>query len=394
MKRFVRGTLPAALLLCALPLRAQKQPGKLALTGLRIIPVSGPEIASGTILIENGVIKAVGASVAIPAGYTTLSMPGRVAVPGFVDANSRIGLGSTENEQYAEVTPNIQILNQYRPTGADVRRALQCGTTTACLTPGSANIIGGRCTVVKTAGESAGDAALRKDVAVRAALGEDTFSGNAGFRSAGANLTNIYLRRPNSKMAAVFELRYALAKATRYPILKSVIQGQTPLRVHARAANDIRAAVTIADEFSVRHLVIDDGVEAAQTAELLASHHVPVVLGPFSDPQTNAPERTSALFNTAGLLAKAGVKVAFGTGGGDETMLRTAAMMAVHGGMMPDLALKAITSAAAEVAGVADRVGTLVAGKDADILILNGEPLDPTAHIEKVLVNGRVVFSE
>ncbi len=386
---------PATLaLLPALHAAGQQKAEKIALTGLHIIPVQGAEIASGTILIEGGIIKSVAAGSAVPSGYRVVDLSGKTAVPGFVDANSRIGLKDNANEQYAEVTPEFRVVQQYRPYSIDVKRALQSGITTLCLTPGSANIVGGQCSVVKTDAESIETATVRKNVAVRAALGEDAFSGNGGFRSAGSNLTNIYLRRPNSKMASVFELRHALSQAIRYPALTRVVNGLAPLRVHARAANDIRAAVTIADEFHVRSLVIDDAIEATQVMDVLSSHHIPVVLGPFNDPQSFAPERTSALLNTAGLLADAGIRVAFGTGGGDETLLRHAAISAVHGGMKPDAALKAITRTAAEISGVADRVGSLEAGKDADILILNGDPLDPTTHIEKVLVNGRVVFSE
>jgi imidazolonepropionase-like amidohydrolase len=164
------------------------------------------------------------------------------------------------------------------------------------------------------------------------------------------------------------------------------------LRIHATAANDIRAAVTIADEFKVPHIVIDDCIEGYRDLDILAARHIPVVLGPLFDPQLVSPERAAAVLNNAGLLSDAGVPVAFGSHGGDETQLREYAIYAVRAGMKPDLALRALTLTAAEIGGVADRVGSLQDGKDADLLILSGDPLDLTSHIERVIVNGQVVY--
>ena len=366
--------------------------GTVAIKGAHIIPVSGPEIPSGTIIIVNGKIKAIGASVAIPAGATVIDASGKVVIPGLVDANARFGLRETANEQSSEVTPQMRVLQLVNPRSPEIRRALQSGVTTACITPGSNNVVGGVCGVIKLYGNSLQEMLLRDSVAVGAALGADTFSGNGEFRSPGPNLTSIYIRRPATRMGAVFELRRALDLPDKYPMLKRVRADGLTLRVHARVANDIRAAVTIADEFKVSHLVIDDCVEGYRDIDLFASRHIPVVLGPFSDPQAAAPERAAASLNNAGLLSAQGVPVAIGTNGGDETQLRFSAIFAMRNGMNADLALKAITLTAAQISGVADRVGSLEVGKDADILILDGDPLEMTTHIEKVLINGQVVY--
>jgi imidazolonepropionase-like amidohydrolase len=233
---------------------------------------------------------------------------------------------------------------------------------------------------------------FRDGVAERAALGQDTFSGNGQFRTPGGELANIYLRRPNSRMAAVFELRRALDLAEKSPAMMRVRSGAMPLRVHARVANDIRAAITIADEFKLPRLIIDDCVEGYRDIDVLTSHHIPVVLGPFEDPQAFAPERSEPSLNNAGLLSKAGIPVAFGTNGGDETALRTYASLAQRYGMSGEQALRAITLTAAQISGVADRVGSLQPGKDGDVLILNGDPLEMTSRIETILVNGQVVY--
>ncbi len=374
---------------------ATVQPLKvLVIKNAHILTVSGPEIASGSILIVNGKIKSVGASISIPAGasVTTIDADGKVVMPGIVDANSQIGLRETANEQNSEITPQFHAVQQVNPRSPEIRRALQSGVTSACITPGSNNVVGGLCGVIKLSGGSLESMLIRDGVAERAALGQDTFSGNGEFRSPGANLANMYLRRPGTRMGAVFALRHALDSADKYSSLIEVRSGSLPLRVHARVANDIRAAVTIADEFKLQHLVIDDCIEGYRDLDILTSHHIPVVLGPFSDPQSFAPERSAALLNNAGLLSAAGVPVAFGTNGGDETQLRMDAILALRNGMQADLALKAITLTAAQIAGVSDRVGSISAGKDADLLILDGDPLQMTSRIEKVLINGQVVY--
>jgi imidazolonepropionase-like amidohydrolase len=364
-----------------------------AIRNARIITISGPEIAFGTVLIIDGKIKAVGASVAIPPGATVIDASGKVVMPGLVDANARFGLHTSGNEKSSEITPQMHVLQQINPRSPEIRRALQSGVTTACVTPGSENVVGGICGVIKTSGDSLKQMLVRDDDAELAALGEDTFNGNGAFLRAGAaGLDSIYLRRPNTRMGAVFELRHALDQPEKYPAMARVRAGTLTLRVNARVENDIRAAITIADEFKVPHLVIDDCIEGYRDIDVLAGHHIPVVLGPFSDPQAFAPERTAASLNCAGLLSAAGVQVAFGTNGGDETQLRMSAILAVRSGMSADLALKAITQTAADISGVGDRVGSLQAGKDADILILDGDPLEMTTSIEKVLINGQVVY--
>jgi len=373
--------------------RAQPAPVIVAIRNARIMTVSGPDIASGTVLIVDGKIKAVGAEVTIPRAATVIDATGKVVMPGLVDANARFGLRATANEQSSEVTPQMRVLQQVNPRSPEIRRALQSGVTSACITPGSENVVGGLCGVIKTSGETLKQMLLRNDVAELAALGEDTFNGNGAFlRAGGAGLDSIYLRRPNSRMGAVFELRRALDQPEKYPMMARVRAGTLTLRVNARVANDIRAAVTIADEFKVPHLIIDDCIEGYRDIDVLAGRHIPVVLGPFSDPQSFAPERSAALLNCAGLLSAAGVPVAFGTNGGDETQLRMFAILAVRGGMSADLALKAITQTAADISGVGDHVGSLQIGKDADILILDGDPLEITSNIEKVLINGQVVY--
>jgi imidazolonepropionase-like amidohydrolase len=358
------------------------------ITNARIYTVSGSVIERGTIVVESGRIKAVGKDFAIPSDARVIDARGKCVMPGIVDANARFGISGDDNEQGSESTPDVRASNLYDPFSAETKRALQGGVTSACLTPGTSNSIGGLCSVVKTYGGTT----VRDAIAERAALGNDVSARNTGFRGAsGESLASIYTRRPNSRMGAVWELRYSLFEARRSPSMSRVVKGSLPLRIHARAENDIRVALTIADEFKLRRVILDDCVEAYKIPELIASHKMPVVLGPFYDAQGDLPEATEGCLNTAGILSNAGVKVALGSNGGDPAGLLTWAALAARGGMSAEAALRLLSLNAAEIVGVGDRIGSIQAGKDADLLILSGEPLDITSRVETVIVNGSVV---
>ena len=210
---------------------------------------------------------------------TIIDGTGKTVMPGLVDANAHYGLRETGNEQSTEVTPEMHVMGLVNPRSGDFKRALQSGVTTVCITPGSLNVVGGLCTVVKTSGGELDRVLVRDSVAERGALGSDTFEGNSGFLNAGSDLSTLYLRRPNSRMGAVWEMRHALDQPKRYPAMALVRSGSLPLRVHARIENDIRAALTIAAEFKIPHLVIDDCTEGFRVADLLAERHIAVVLG-------------------------------------------------------------------------------------------------------------------
>lgn len=384
---------PILLLLSHSPAVPARPAEVLVIRNARIFPVCGPPIDHGTILIEGGRIRAVGGGIAIPPGARVVDATGLAVMPGIVDANARFGVRGSGNEESSEVTPEARVARLINARSPEFQRALQSGVTSACVTPGSANVVGGLCAVVKTVRRDGRTALLRDGVALRAALGADTYSGNSSFRffGFGEGLTSIYLRRPNSRMAAVWELRKALYEAKRYGSLARVLAGELPLRLHAVIENDIRAALTIADEFGLSRVVIDQGTEAYRLAGELARRKVPVVLGPFENPHGLPSESAEVCLNSAGLLAAKGVRVAFGSNGANPGELLSWVALAVRHGMNPETALRAITLEAAAVAGVDDRVGSLEPGKDADLLVLSGEPWQVTTRILKVVVDGQVV---
>jgi len=366
----------------------------LVLRNARIFTVRSGIIERGGILIRDGKIASVGKIGAVSPGATVIDLAGKAVMPGIVDANARFGM-SRDNEEAAEVTPGIRAKTLADLNSPEMKRALQAGVTTACFTPGSANVIGGICGVVKTGGRTRAEMSRRESPAVRASLGQDVFASNNSFRGPGGEgLANITNRRPNSRMAAVWELRKALFEADRYPALAGMLAGKVPLRIHARTENDIRVVFTLMDEFNLKRVILDDAVEAYQVADQIAARRIPVVLGPFSDPQSSTPEGTDALLNTAGLLASKGIRIAFGSNGGDPGQLLSWAALAVRNGLSSELALRAITLSAAEIAGVADSVGSIEPGKDGDLLILSGDPLQITSRVEKVIIRGQVVHHD
>ena len=361
----------------------------LVLRNARIYTVRRSVIERGDILIRDGRIVSVGSVGSVGSGAKVLDLSGKTIMPGIVDANARFGM-TRSNEEAAEVTPGIRAAALAEYDSPEMKRALQAGVTSACVTPGPANVVGGLCSVIRMAGRS--ERTVKESVGLRVALGQDVYGSNNSFRGPGGEgLANITNRRPNSRMATVWELRNALFQADRHPATANAIAGLIPIRFHARTENDIRVVFTLMDEFKFRNVILDDAVEAYKAADQIAARRIPVVLGPFSDPQGVTPEGTDALLNTAGLLAAKGIRVAFGSNGGDPGQLRAWAALAARNGLSPELALRAITLTAAEVAGVAKFVGSIEPGKDADLLILSGDPLQITSNIEKIIVRGQVV---
>jgi imidazolonepropionase-like amidohydrolase len=180
-------------------------------------------------------------------------------------------------------------------------------------------------------------------------------------------------------------------------ILSAVLKDEIPIHVNARRAIVIRAALKVADEYGLK-LIFQECTEGYKVAGQLAERKIPVVLGPFYYYPGNMGQNREGRkvnWNNAGILAGAGVKVALASGGQPGSIdILTAAAFAVRHGMDRDEALKAITITPAEILGVADRVGSLEKGKDADIVVLSGDPLNVTTRVEKVILNGKTVYQQ
>lgn len=220
--------------------------------------------------------------------------------------------------------------------------------------------------------------------------------------------TNFYYRRPGTRMAIIWMLRKSFFDAQQQAdsekiedpnlaVLSAALKNEIPIHVNARRAIVIRAALKVADEYGLK-LILQECTEGYKVAEQLAERKIPVILGPFYYYPGNMgqyQEGRKVNWNNAGILSEAGVKVALSSGGQPGSIdILTAATFAVRHGMNRDEALKAITITPAQILGVADRVGSLEKGKDADIVILSGEPLNVTTRVEKVILNGKTVYQQ
>jgi len=370
----------------------------------KILTISTEPITDGVILIEDGKIADIGTGIEIPDGAVIIDAGKNVVMPGFVDASAPAPVRGDLNEQSSEITPTLRISDALDPQSKTLKRIVQTGVTTLFVSPGLQNVIGGLGVIVKPTGKIPQQMIIKDDAALTVVMDLDTTEGNRIPRYQTPD--NFYFRRPGTRMAIIWMLRKSFfdaqqradwdpAKDPNMAVLKEALEDEIPIHVYARRAIVIRAALKVADEYGLK-LIFQECTEGYRVADELAERKIPVVLGPFYYYPGNMGqyrEGRKVNWNNAGILANAGVKVALGSGGQSGAIdLLTAAIFAVRNGMDPNEALKAITITPAEILAVADRVGSLEKGKDADIVILSGDPLDVTTRVEKVILNGRTVY--
>jgi len=370
----------------------------------RILTISGEPITDGVILIEDGKIADIGTGIEIPENATVIDAGKSVVMPGFVDASAVQPVRGDLNEQSSEITPTLRISDALDPQSKVIKRVVQTGVTTLFISPGRQNVISGLGVVVKPTGNIPQQMIIKDEAALTVVMDMDPTQGNRIPRREPA--VNFYYRRPGTRMAIIWMLRKSFFDAQQQAdtepisdpnlaILSEVLKDEIPIHVNARRAIVIRAALKVADEYGLK-LIFQECTEGYRVAEQLAERKIPVVLGPFyyyPGSIGQYREGRQVNWNNAGILAEVGVKVALGSGGQPDTIdILTAATFAVRHGMDRDEALKAITITPAEILGVAERVGSLEKGKDADIVVLSGDPLDVTTRVEKVILNGKTVY--
>lgn len=374
-------------------------------------PVTAPDIPCGEMLIDQGKIIAIGVVVDAPENCEVYDAQGALVTPGFIDAHTHIGLheeavrweGADYNEVSAPVTPEMRAIDAINPRDESFRVALSGGVTTAVTGPGSANVIGGTFTAIKLHGEHVDDMILREAVAMKIAMGENPKGcyGQQGKKT------------PVTRMAIAALLRGTLAKAKKYaadieaaraegkPVpfdfqmeaMLPVIRKEIPLKAHAHRADDILTVLRVCKEFDV-DVTLDHVTEGHLIVEKLVEAGKPVLVGPSFGSKSKF-ELKEKSFETPGILAKAGLDVCIITDAPVIPLnyLPLCAGLAMREGLDEASAWKAITINPAKVAGIADRVGSLEVGKDADFAVFNGDPLrDIQARAKQVFVNGQPVL--
>lgn len=357
------------------------------------------------ILLADGKIAAIGSGLTAPADAAVFDADGLEVYPGFVDAHTHIGLdgygigyeGCDYNEMNDIWTPQLRAIDGINPRDPSLTDARRAGVTCVCTGPGSANVLGGTFLAMKTVGDRVDKMVVRDPVAMKCAFGENpkrcyrdkcdsTRMSTAAFLRGALMQARDYGAR---KQATNGDVTKMPAYNQKLEALLPVLAREIPLKAHAHQANDIFTALRIAREFNLRltlehvtegHLIVD---------ELAGEKDVPMAVGP-SLTFASKFELQNKSWATPGVLAKAGCHVSIITDNSviPQQYLPLCAGMAVKAGMDPFDALKAITINPAEHIGVADRVGSLEVGKDADLVITAGSPFEVLTEVKAVFIDG------
>ena len=360
------------------------------------------------ILLAGGKIAGIGTDLTAPADAEIFDADGLDVYPGFVDAHTHIGLdgygigyeGCDYNEMNDIWTPQLRAIDGINPRDPSLAIARKASVTCVCTGPGSANVLGGTFLAMKTVGDRIDNMIVKDPVAMKCAFGENpkrcyrdkcdsTRMSTAAFLRGALMQAKDYGAR---KQAANGDVTKMPAYNQKLEALLPVLAGEIPLKAHAHQANDIFTALRIAHEFGLRitlehvtegHLIVD---------ELAKEKDVPMAVGP-SLTHASKFELQNKSWATPGVLAKAGCHVSIITDNSviPQQYLPLCAGMAVKAGMDEFDALKAITINPAEHIGVADRVGTLEVGKDADVVITNGCPFEVLTETRAVFIDGNRV---
>lgn len=428
MKDTKRILVLASLLLPYFPAGSLSAEG-IAIKAGNILPISSAPIENGTIIVKDGKIAALGQNIAISSDARVIDAGGKFVMPGMIDAQSRLFVIDRELNDRSSIAPELNILDGLDPYIKEAPEVAAQGVTAVYITPGSRSLIGGRGAVLKLNGSKDVDKMLLKDdIAVKAAIGissnneSSSLERLADYSSIREELldTKIYMHNKEKHARKMAEYNEKLAEyekkkelkpteklekperpARFHPnptreVLAKVLGREIPLQIEAHRVTDILNALSLADEFGFK-LILDGCTEGYQVAEEIARRKATVILGPVTTSFIDMPrlEYRNHNIRNAAVLSSKGVKLALGVSGRDgasSKFVALAAAMAVAGGMDRDLALRAVTLTPAEMLGVADRIGSLQVGKDADIVILSGHPLDSLSQVEIVFIDGKTVF--
>ena len=365
------------------------------------------------ILVKDGKIQKIEKDIQADGDVQIIDAGGKYVFPGFIDAHTHMGMwedgmgfeGSDGNEETDPITPHMRAIDGINPMDRNFSEALQGGITCVGTGPGSANVMGGQYIAMKTYGDRIDEMVIKDPVGFKIAFGE--------------NPKSVYGkddRSPQTRMAIAALLRETLRKADDYmeemkeymeddeaekpefdmklESMMPLMEKKVPLKAHAHRADDIFTAIRIAKEFGLK-LTLDHCTEGHLIADHLSKEGYPALVGPSLGERSKI-ELKNLDFKTAGVLSQAGVKVSIIT---DHPVvpiqyLPLCTALAVKAGMDKYKALKAITINPAEVLGVSDRVGSLEEGKDADIVIWDGFPLEIQSSAVCTIVDGKIVYSE
>ena len=379
----------------------------LLIKNAKIMTMAEIDYDCGCVLIDdNGKIALVAETIEENEGMTVIDAEGRLVTPGCVEAHCHIGVhnsavrweGMDFNERSDPLTPHMRAIDGINPIDETFDLAIQHGVTSACTGPGSANVVGGTFAAIKLAGKRVDDMIIKNPVAMKCAFGENPKSvfGQSG-------------KAPVTRMATAAMLRELLFKSRNYLAAKEagkepafdmkleamipVMKKEIPLKAHAHRADDIFTSIRIAKEFDLK-LTLDHCTDGALIADELAKEGLWAFVGPSLGSKTKI-ELAHKSFTTPGVLHAAGVPISIITDAPVIPLeyLPMCAGLAAKSGLDMEEAWKAITIHPAKAVGIADRVGSLEVGKDADMVIWTADPLKTIGgEAYTTIVDGKVVY--
>jgi len=368
-----------------------------------------PEPFAADILIEDGKIMAIRPGLSCKKAQV-VDASGLNVYPGFVEAHGHSGLdgygigyeGQDYNEMNDILSPQLRAIDAIQPMDQALTEAREAGVTCLCVGPGSANVLGGTFAAIKPVGKRVDDMVVKKECAMKCAFGE--------------NPKRCYKEKGDStRMSTAGKLREMLFKAKEYQqklesagddiskrpafdmklnALLPVLRREMPLKAHAHQADDMFTALRIAREFQV-DITLEHCTEGHLIADELAKENVPLAVGPTLGHASKFELRNKS-WETPGVLQKAGCQVSIITDSPviPQKYLALCAGLAVKSGMDPFGALQAITINPARHIGIADRLGSLEVGKDADIVLTDGSPFEVSTNVKMVFIDGKQVYAQ
>lgn len=389
------------ILLATFPNSLLTKDSRVLLKGGTVMTITKGTFEDTDILIADGKIVRISPNIDISEGALVIDAAGKTVIPGMIDLLSHIAtMGSSwrsdeGNEQSGPSVPQVNIMDSINPFHHDFKEALSGGVTTVLISPGSKNVIAGIQTLLKCYGEDLESMIIQRESGMKFGIYNKSGEYGGMYPSTMMGISS-FLRdifsgaKKFTEGLAAWEASGKKTPRPRNQImepLSKVLSGELVARMHAENAREILTAIDICQEFSIR-LDLIHALDAYKVIDAISSKKINVIYGPFH------PAYSDESYKSPALLDKAGVTVCLTTDSPvyPQKHLRYQAILAVKYGMTKESALMSITYNPAKIAGVSDRIGSLEPGKDADIVILNGHPLDMMSQVETVLVNGKICY--
>ena len=374
-------------------------------------PIASPPIERGTIVVRDGIIESVGANANVPAGAQVIDAAGADVYPGFIDASTTIGLedpgagGFGDADELLDLNPQLRAQVAFHNDSEAIPVARANGITTVAATPGG-GILGGQIAVMNLDGFTWEESTVSPSAGVSFLFPRIGGGGGRGGGGRGQAPDLAYDDLKKERDAQLDRLMRLLDDARAYAkaagpnrardlVLESlvpIVERRAPLVTRVANERDLRDAIAFADRAGVRIVVAAPPAEAALAASLLKEKNVPVILVDVLNLPVRRDAPHQANYAAAAELVKAGVKIAFAVP--SETNARQLpyhAAQSVAWGLSRDDALKALTINAAEILGVADRVGSIQSGRIANLIVSTGDPLEPRTTFTHIIIAGRDV---